>query len=191
MQSSTYRIKQPIFLRIFILISIIIGLASFKKEDATYCYSSNHFRFLSTPCDMKLIRACTIADSILNCPKFWDSVRFNHKQRIANSHYTMKRLADTLQNYKGVTTLELDKNDDEGIITAGTDTANLTRIYKAGYEASVNDLAITIIHEWVHAVDFAINDGKLEFAHRGLQGRIFNNNTASYRIEYIANAFVK
>jgi hypothetical protein len=155
------------------------------------CYSSQRFSYSSTSCDPKMMRACALADSVLSLSSFWLQVSNANDQDITNSKYTMKRLADTLQAYKDVTVLELLPNQDEGITTAGTFEANHIKIYKGGYEQSTSDLALTIIHEWVHSVDCGVNPRRLQFAHRWPQYRSWNKDTASYRIEYIAQHFLQ
>ena len=133
-----------------------------------------------------MVRACSIADSILSLDTFWLEIRNSIRQRITNSTYTMRQLADSLQVYKGVTDISLFPEQDEGRVIAITSRANQIDIYKAGLDQSVLNLALTLIHEWVHSVDYGLNPDNLQFAHRRPQFPFWNRNTASYRFQKIA-----
>jgi hypothetical protein len=175
--------------KLFLLVFVVSTLGCFAQSIQN-CYLSQRFNYSDVPCDPKINRSCEIADSVLSLESFWQQVRHAKDQEITNSRYTMDRLADTLQRYKSATVIESLPKQDEGVTTAGTSEANHTRIYKSGYDQSTSDLALTIIHEWVHSVDYAVNPKKLQFAHRRPQYPSWNKNTASYRIQKIAKPFL-
>lgn len=161
-------------------------------------YHSQRFKYDGT--DAKIIWALTTADSIYNIPAFWQKVREYPQQKIANSSYTMAMLADALQNTPCAVAVIMSSGTHSSTAQTGRDekTHNLRiSLNNSGYQEDRKALAVTFIHEWVHAVDYTLNGNTpLKFAHfsggffsylNEKGGRCKSQDTAAYRIERVAD----
>jgi hypothetical protein len=139
--------------------------------------------------DERVMEAIKIADSILSTQRFWNDLRNWKDQYIDNTDtlsYSMAKLADTLKAYQKITNIRLAPKISSHISTAKTD-ENGTLITRRGYKQDLNSLAVTIIHEWAHAVDYVMHGANnLKFGHFNDQHRCLNKETASYRVERVA-----
>lgn len=96
----------------------------------------------------------------------------------------MRMLADTLQAHSESTKIYYLRGIHPYAMAKTSPVA--IGITHSGYKQDPRSLAVTFIHEWVHAVDYELHD-RLQFAHyTSTQDRCVNRNTASYRIERVA-----
>lgn len=155
----------------------------------TNAQSAGSGRFYYDGGDLKVMRAVKIADSILSNERFWNELRNWRDQYIDNTdtlRYSMTKLADTLKAYQKITNIRVAPKISFHIATAKTNEKG-TLITRVGYKQDLNSLAVTIIHEWAHAVDYVMHGADhLRFGHFDDQHRCLNKETASYRVERVA-----
>ena len=133
-------------------------------------------------------QAIQIADGILSSDRFWNDLRNWSNQYIDNTdtlNFNIAKLADVLKAYRKITNIELAPIISAHISNALTNQYR-TLITRRGYKQDVNSLAVTIIHEWAHAVDYGLHGANnLQFEHFGKQYKCLNKETASYRVERV------
>jgi len=162
-------------------ILLMLVLLSAVSTGWTQGYHSSRFSYEGS--NRKIIGALHIADSIYALPSFWRAVEKYPEQKIDNSSYTMKMLADTLRAFaKPAVVKRLGGIHPFATAKTGAQGISLT---KKGYKQDLYSLAVTFIHEWVHVVDNAKYPGDLRFAHYEKQEPCLNRDTASYRVERI------
>jgi hypothetical protein len=179
--------------------SYCLSTLSFLLLLSAKFHSSGASLFLYKGEDSKLIAAIHTADSIAALPEFWALIRSYPEQKIDNSDYSMQRLADTLEKFSGgpITVTYIGRfhtsNAKTGYTKRGRGVLRIG-ITANGYSQNRKDIAITLLHEWVHAVDYSLQaagNKELEFAHFcDTQDRCVNKATASYRIERIVEVML-
>ena len=178
---------------LFTLLLLIISRGLFAQSSTGY--HSIHFAYDGT--DAKITQALKNADAILARPDLWQAIRAYPQQQIDNSTYTMTQLADTLQQKPCVAkVVYITGQFQSATAQTGGQPATIT-LQKPGYIQSPQNLTITFVHEWVHAVDFTLHaryvnnswQEDLKFAHfylpKKCQGMCPSRDTASYRVERI------
>lgn len=171
------------------LLLLIILLNSFTVS----AQSSGSSRFYYSGSDERVKQAIKIADDILSSERFWNDLRNWSDQYIDNTdtlNYSMAKLADVLKAYRKTTNIELAPKVSFHISNALTN-EDRTLITRRGYKQDLNSLAVTIVHEWAHSVDYGMHGANnLQFQHFDDQSRCLNKETASYRVERVMELII-
>ncbi|ESU28676.1 hypothetical protein FLJC2902T_12670 [Flavobacterium limnosediminis JC2902] len=139
----------------------------------------NRFYYKGT--NEKLIRCLAIAERILNGALFYSKIE--SVESFSGTSVSSSKIASDLKSFRETVTVEGYWNI-FGLANAKTGSSELIKINTAKLRRSEGSIVNTIIHEYVHAVDY--KDGILDYTHSDNINRGEENKTAPWLIGKIA-----